>query len=435
MTSALVREEVVNFPNPTVFSYSIGILLSAISFGESPSKLVTKDLSTYIPASSIKSKMALLNYPSYPKGVLEKILQLKPPSNLSKQDGSISQDWALKAIGFFDVYNPLVQPINAQMIPCSDSVIVAVIDTGIDYTHTELQQNLWINRGETGTWKPSKANVSVCRDKSCNGLDDDGNGFIDDIIGWDFVHNIPMPYDTHGHGTHIAGIIGSEAANGFGIAGVCPRVSLMALKYYDNSGIGYNNLQNTVRAIQYAVKNGAHIINYSGGGSDPAPAEKLAIEEARAKGILFVAAAGNDSHNNDLIPYFPASYGLENIIAVASIDENKELLGSSNFGKTVHVAAPGLSVLSTLPKEKFGTMSGTSQATAFVTGAAALLISQIPSTKSYDYKRVKRWIQASGEPLSHKKDRIAGGILSLSKALKAQSQDSPSTPEIAIKHR
>src|SRR5262249_38710451 len=153
--------------------------------------------------------------------------------------------------------------------------------------------------------------------------------------------------------------------------------------------IGYNNLQNTVRAIQFAVQHGAQIINYSGGGADPALAERMAIEEAEKKGILFVAAAGNDGHNNDVAPYYPASYPLDNIVSVASITKQNQLLPSSNFGKTVYIAAPGLSILSSLPGGRFGTMSGTSQATAFVTGAAALLASQFKDKRSFDYLKVK----------------------------------------------
>lgn len=391
------------------------------------------------PSSIITGKMALLRYPALPEVVLEKILQKKAGEpRVFKQQSSLSQLWGLKNIGFFEVYNQSLQPASNSILPCSSKVVVAVIDTGIDYTHPELRDNLWINRGETGFWQPPKGSTTECRQRSCNGIDDDDNGFADDVVGWDFVHNVPLPYDTHGHGTHIAGIIAGEALGGAPIAGVCLNVLVMALKYYDNSGIGYNNLQNTVRAVQYAVRNGAHIINYSGGGSDPAPSERAAIEEARLKNVLFVAAAGNDSHNNDVIPYFPASYGLENIIVVASLNQQNELLSSSNFGpKSVHVAAPGLTIFSALPRGRFGTMSGTSQATAFVTGAAALLISQV-DLKNYDHRKIKHWLEQSSGPISGKKDRLSGGIISIAKALKLQREETQMpvgapTPEVAVK--
>src|ERR1019366_1425688 len=188
----------------------------------------------------------------------------------------------LTNIGFFEVFTPLIQPIKADTHPCSKEIVVAVIDTGIDYTHPQLMDNIWINKGEAGPWIPSKelAKMTPCRDKSCNGIDDDGNGFVDDVIGWDFVNDVPLPYDVHGHGTHIAGIISSKYNTEVGMVGVCSGVTIMPLKYYSSSGLGYNNLANTVKAIHYATKMGATIINYSGGGSDPSAAEKAAIEEA-----------------------------------------------------------------------------------------------------------------------------------------------------------
>lgn len=341
------------------------------------------------------SRITQLNYPPLPIDVQNKVLGISATNNKEfAVDNLLYQSWGLANIGFFNLFTPLVQPINSTVKPCSKKIVVAIIDTGIDYTHLEVRDNLWINKGETGSLKN---NSLTCSDKSCNGIDDDGNGFIDDVIGWDFVHEVPLPYDTHGHGTHIAGIIAGSSANGIGSSGVCPTASIMALKYYDNSGIGYNNLQNTVRAIHYAVNNGANIINYSGGGSDPSLAERIAIEDAQQHGVLFIAAAGNDGHNNDLQPYYPASYGIDNIISVASITKNDQLLPSSNFGHTVNVGAPGLSILSSLPGEKFGTMSGTSQATAFVTGTAALIASQLEGP--FDYKKVKRLILEGAKPL------------------------------------
>lgn len=377
-------------------------------------------------AFSPMKKAAMLNFPNLPKEILDRAAGNKPrTSSVTKTDNNLSRDWALVNIGFFDVFSPLVQPTKIEA--CNNSIVVAVVDTGIDYTHPELKENIWVNKGETGPWSPPKGmeNLTACRDKSCNGIDDDGDGFIDDVVGWDFVNDVPLPYDVHGHGTHISGIISSAPANSVGLVGVCPKVTIMPLKYYDNSGIGYNNLQNTVRAIEYAVKMGADIINYSGGGSDPAPAEKAAIEKARAKGILFVAAAGNDGHNNDQIPYYPASYPLDNIISVASINRDNQLLPSSNFGKTVHVGAPGLSIVSALPGGRFGTMSGTSQATAFVTGEAALLASQYKDKKDIDYHKIKSFILGGVRPMkgNEKKTVLSSGLISLGKAVQLSKDD------------
>lgn len=382
-------------------------------------------------------KAALLNYPPLPKEISSKIAtgRLERSSQIpSGDEARIGRDWPLVNIGFFQAFTALIQPVKASQqlkasaAGCSADVIVAVVDTGIDYTHPGLKNHLWINQGESGPWQPPPglAAVTSCRDKSCNGIDDDGNGFIDDVVGWDFVNEQPLPYDVHGHGTHIAGIISNNNAESTGMVGVCPGATIMPLKYYDNSGLGYNNLQNTVRAVRYAIKMGANIINYSGGGSDPAASERAAIEEAMRKGILFVAAAGNDGHNNDQVPYYPASYGLENIISVASMNREYELLPSSNYGtKSVNIAAPGLSILSSMPVGKFGTMSGTSQATAFVTGAAALLASQEQKSFEFNFRKIKRWLLDGAKALpGNEKHRImSGGSLEVAKSLEIERDE------------
>jgi len=391
-----------------------------------------------------KKNQATLSYPDLPKALEDRVAgrKVKATNETPRVDSSINQDWALVNIGFFEVFSPLIQPVKNNIQPCSPEVVVAVVDTGIDYTHKELIESVWVNPTESGAWEPPPAlkNKIACRDRGCNGIDDDNNGFIDDVVGWDFVNDIPLPFDTHGHGTHIAGIISGASANGVGISGVCPRVAIMPLKYYDNSGAGYNNLNNTVRAIRYAVQMGAQIINYSGGGADPAPAERMAIEEAQRRGILFVAAAGNDGHNNDQTPYFPQNYPLDNIVGVASVNKANTLLPSSNFGKSVDIAAPGLGILSTLPDNRLGTMSGTSQATAFVTGAAALLASQLRADGlPFDYKKIKGWLTAGAKPMkgNEKKLFVSSGLLSVSQSLQVGRDDlkkgNSKAPEIALK--
>jgi thermitase len=255
----------------------------------------------------------------------------------------------------------------------SKSVIVAVIDTGIDIRHPDIRNNLWRN------------------EKECNGdpnKDNDGNGFKGDCHGWNFVHNNADLTDNHGHGSHIAGIIGAEGGNGIGISGVSPRVSIMAIKYFDPRSTGSNNLDNTVKSINYAVDNGAHIINYSGGGLEYSQAEFDAIRRAEARGILFVAAAGNEKSNSDVSKYYPANYGLSNIISVTAIDPKTNTLPSSNWGiRTVDIAAPGLNIYSLLPGGQYGEMTGTSQATAFVSGVAALIKANFPDFTAADLKK------------------------------------------------
>lgn len=297
-------------------------------------------------------------------------------------DPAIHQAWGLKKSDAARAW---------EVSKGSRKIVVAVIDTGVDKKHEDLAKNLWINPGETGL-------DSKGRDKATNGIDDDGDGFIDDVHGWNFVSNSNDLTDNHGHGTHIAGIIGAEAGNGKGIAGIAPEVSLMVLKYYDPKVPSTDNLKNTVNAIKYAVKMKANIINYSGGGTEFSKEEHDAIEEARKQGILFVAAAGNERSNSDHHKYYPADYGLSNIISVTAIDPSTEVLSSSNYGtETVDIAAPGQNILSTLPNSSYGYMTGTSQATAFVTGAAVLVMAHRDQISAED---VKKYILATGDSQS-----------------------------------
>lgn len=294
-------------------------------------------------------------------------------------DPAINQAWGLKKSDAARAWS---------VSQGSRDIIVAVIDTGIDIRHEDLFGNLWKNIGESGK-------DSVGRDKATNGIDDDSNGFIDDVYGWNFVSNNSRLDDNHGHGTHIAGIIGAQAGNGKGITGIAPQVSLMILKYYDPKVPGTDNLKNTVAAIRYAVKMGAHIINYSGGGTEFSRDEHDAIADAERKGILFVAAAGNERSNSDQHHYYPADYKLSNIISVTAIDPATQVLASSNYGiETVDIAAPGQNILSCLPGNAYGYMTGTSQATAFVTGAAALVMAHKQAFKAED---VKKYILSTGD--------------------------------------
>ncbi|HRK08393.1 MAG TPA: S8 family peptidase [Pseudobdellovibrionaceae bacterium] len=273
----------------------------------------------------------------------------------------------------------------------SKDIIVAVIDTGIDLKHKDLVDNLWVNKGETG--KDSQG-----RDKATNGVDDDGNGFVDDVHGWNFVSNNADLSDNHGHGTHIAGIVGAKGGNGFGISGVAPKVTIMPIKYYDPKVPGANNLKNTIQSIRYAIRMGAQIINYSGGGMEYSAEEFAAIKEAEKKGILFIAAAGNERSNSDdpSKHYYPADYELSNIISVTAVNRDEiKVLPSSNYGvRTVDLAAPGENIYSTLPGNNFGLMTGTSQATAFVTGVAVLIMSHHKELAAAD---VKKYILRTGD--------------------------------------
>jgi hypothetical protein len=261
------------------------------------------------------------------------------------------------------------------------SFLVAILDTGIDISHPDVVFNLWTNQKE----QFGKPNV-----------DDDGNGQADDFYGYDFVGNKSTPVDDVYHGTYVAGIIGAFANNQMGIAGVNWNVSMMICKVADKDGV---KLDAAVAAVQYAAASGAKVINASWGGPDYSKSLKDAIEAAGKKGILFVAAAGNDSANNDKVPVYPANYDLDNIISVMATDANDHIAWSSNYGpKTVDIAEPGLNVLSTTPMtetesmkkdgvtKEYGTLSGTSIAAPHVSGSAALLWSKYPSLSMYHVK-------------------------------------------------
>lgn len=302
--------------------------------------------------------------------------------NVLLNDPFIKEKWGLLATNAHKAW---------EISQGSKDIIVAVIDTGVDIRHKDLTENLWVNKGETGLDKNGK-------DKATNGVDDDGNGFIDDVHGWNFVANNNDLTDNHGHGTHISGIVGAKGGNGFGISGVAPKVSLMTLKYYDPKSPGANNLKNTIQAIRYAIKMGAKIINYSGGGTEYSAEEFAAVKEAEKKGILFVAAAGNERSNTDETGkhYYPADYELSNIISVTAVNEKEtKVLPSSNYGvRTVDIAAPGDQIYSALPGNTFGRMTGTSQATAFATGVAVLIMAHRTEFTAAD---VKKYLLRTGD--------------------------------------
>lgn len=254
-------------------------------------------------------------------------------------------------------FSPLTAAAQAS------DVVVAVIDTGIDVTHPELKAQLWVNPGEIPN----------------NGIDDDDNGFVDDVHGWNFVTNSPVLTDTHGHGTHIAGIIAGHSPE---LPRVNSQVKIMALKYYDPKASGLDNLLNSIKALHYAIKMKAQVINYSGGGVESSKMEEAAIRKAASAGILVIAAAGNESADTDKTGYYPANYKLPNIISVAAVDTQGGLLSFSNYGsKTVDLATRGKNIYSTLPDGKHGFMTGTSQATALLTGMVAQLMLQKPELK------------------------------------------------------
>lgn len=251
--------------------------------------------------------------------------------------------------------------------------VVAVIDTGLDTTHSVITgtQVLWTNPGETAG----------------NGVDDDGNGYVDDVHGWNFVDNSGTIYDDDGHGTHVAGIILSIDQNIYTTPLKESKIQIMPLKFLNGNGVGTTS--DAIRAIYYAANNGASVLNNSWGGSDYSSALNEAVAYSYTKGALFVAAAGNAGSNNDSTPMYPASYNVPNILSVAATTDYDYLASFSNFGSsTVHLGSPGVYILSTIPNNAFGTMSGTSMATPFVSGTAAQMKVASPTMLGYQLKTI-----------------------------------------------
>lgn len=237
----------------------------------------------------------------------------------------------------------------------SKKLLIAIIDTGTNTGPEPIQKKLWINK----------------REIPGNHIDDDKNGFVDDIYGWNFVNNSPNIEDVDGHGTHITSIISEKSAD----------QSLMILKYYQHNMDPQKNLQNCLKAFSYAIDMGANVINFSGGGYGPSTEEKLILQRAADLGILVIAAAGNDHGDNDHTPYFPASYSLPNILAIGSLNKNGAPSDFSNFGSTsVPIFAPGEDIIGYGIWGEKTKMSGTSQATAIVSREIADYVNSHPKS-------------------------------------------------------
>jgi subtilisin family serine protease len=349
----------------------------------------------------------------------------------------------------------------------SAATVVADIDSGADYTHQDLYENVWINRAEIPDAVRSSlvdtdgdgvisfydlndaGNLARMTDVNHNGYIDAGdllskvseggwadevNGrsnaddvYTDDIVGWDFAENDNNPFDdgveNAGHGTHTAGIIGAVGNNGVGISGVMQRVSMMLVRIFGDDGNG-TTMANVAAAVRYTADNAARVANASWGGREGFNGDELysAIQYAGTKGELFVTAAGNDGQNLDS-PFaddFPAEYDLDNIIVVGAADVSGELAYYSDYGSSkVDVIAPGSDVLSTLPGNGYGVMSGTSMATPMVTGAVALMLTADRSLTPAQVKQ--RLIDGSDETAALSGSSLSNGLLNVNNALLARA--------------
>jgi subtilisin family serine protease len=357
-------------------------------------------------------------------------------------DPALPQQWGLGTIGARGAWN-----IDHGG---KDPTVVAVIDTGVDYNHLDLYQNIWINQDEIpaavkrqlvdvdgdgiisfvdlnnpinqGAGKITDVNGDGRIDAAdilapgkadgtggwANGIAKDGDAeHVDDLVGWNFVSDTNQPLDDNSHGTHVAGILGARGNNGVGVTGVDWNVQIMPVKFLNAAGNG--DVANAIAALSYAVTHGATISNDSWGSGANSLALFDTIASARIWGHLVVAAAGNNGTNNDVAPHFPANFStvLDNVISVTATDAKDHLAAFSNFGRnTVSLAAPGVDILSTLPNNGYGVKSGTSMATPFVTGVAALLRDLHPD---WSYRQLADQVLAAEDPLAALKAGTVGG--------------------------
>ena len=285
-------------------------------------------------------------------------------------------------------------------------VIVAIVDTGFDYTHEDLASQTWINAGEIPD----------------NGIDDDNNGYIDDVRGWDFSepprsdgsgksqNGDNNPIDESGHGTHVTGIIGAAVDNDLGISGIAWNCTLMPIR---GAGVAGIRDDRSSAAIVYAVDNGARVINMSWGGRERSFVLRDAVDYAYARGVLMVAASGNESEGASI---FPAGY--RKVISVAATEQHKQKFYQSNFGAAIDIGAPGNVILSTHINNRYRLLSGTSMATAHVSGVAALIISKRPSLT---HQEVRQILLSTTDPITESPELVDAGNLNAARALMASS--------------
>ncbi|MEQ1721819.1 MAG: S8 family serine peptidase [Pseudobdellovibrio sp.] len=273
----------------------------------------------------------------------------------------------------------------------SDKMLVAVIDTGVDFEHPDLIPNLWTNEVEAAGQA---------------GVDDDNNGVIDDVHGFNAITGKGNADDDQGHGSHCAGTIGAKGNDGKGIVGVNWDVKIMAVKFLDRNGSG--TLENALKAIDYATKMGAKVMSNSWGGGGFSQTLLDSIKRSNEAGAIFIAAAGNDSNNNDTNPSYPATYDVANIISVAAIDNQGAKASFSNYGKrTVHIGAPGVNVYSSTGGS-YDSWSGTSMATPHVSGVAALVWAHEPELTAV---QLKERLLLTARPIAGLKGKTKTGAL------------------------
>ena len=319
---------------------------------------------------------------------------------VTPNDPSFSQLWGLHNTGQTGGTNDrdIDAPEAWSLATGDSSIVVAVTDTGVDFTHPDLANQRWVNS----------------LDDPGDNFDDDGNGLVDDWSGWDFVNDDNDPFDDNNHGTHVSGTIGAEGNNGIGVVGVNWNVKIMALKFLSSAGSG--STADAIGATLYAADHGADVASNSWGGGPYDQALLNAIEYGASRGMLFVAAAGNDSQNNDVTPTYPATYDSDAVLAVAATDHSDAMAFFSSYGaNTVDLGAPGVNILSTTPGNTYQSFSGTSMATPHVAGAAALVEDAFPGATLYG---IKALLMNSVDPAPALAGKtVTGGRLNIGTAL------------------
>ena len=320
-------------------------------------------------------------------------------------DEHFGKQWGLRNIqqfgGKYDADIDIDQAWNVTL-GCS-SVLVGIIDTGIDYNHEDLHNSVWTNPNEIPN----------------NDIDDDNNGYVDDYYGYDFVNNDGNPMDDHYHGTHCAGVIAAEYNNEIGVSGIAPNARVVALKAFDSQG--YSNVALEIEAIEYATLMNINLTNNSWGSSNYSQTLKNVIEENARP---FIASAGNSSNNNDNIPYYPSGYDLPNVISVAATDKNDNLASFSNYGlSTVDIAAPGVYIYSCKLNNGYVFKDGTSMAAPHVSGVVALMLSM---NLSLSPEYIRQTIIQNADYISNLQGKcVANGRLNAYKVLPYITGTSP----------
>jgi subtilisin family serine protease/subtilisin-like proprotein convertase family protein len=410
-------------------------------------------------------------------------------SSAVSNDPNFNQQWALQNTGQGGgTAGDDIGATRAWTVTTGSArTVVALMDTGVDYNQADLAGNIWINQAEIPKSRlaPSLGgtNPNGIQDYNHDGYvswrdlndprnigpgkisDVNGDGIIDagdilapmvvnaqgqdtglggwsyagntqdgdtahpnDFIGWNFVDNNNNPFDQNGHGTHVAGIIGATGNNGVGVTGIDWQVGLMPVQFIGANGTGA--ISDFIQGLNYAVQHGAKISNNSWSGASSDPVLSAAIGNARDAGMIFVAAAGNEGANTDVTPAYPSSFNLSNIVSVAAVDNNNQLASFSNYGAhTVDLAAPGVNILSTLPNNTFGTMSGTSMAAPMVTGVLALVWSEHPG---WSYQQVINQVLSTVDPVPGLQGKVlTGGVLDAARAVGYNpTTPTPPTPPI-----